>query len=104
MAGRKDSVKFKCKETSESKRRNLGLITVKNMASFNYCNLGAICPAVSDSACNVGKLLSATDLCKESATWTGNQSFVYCKVRGCRKLSPIGLHLLLLHKETINCS
>lgn len=64
------------------KRRNLGLITAKNIASFNYCNLGAICPAVSDSACNVGKLLSATDLCKESATWTGNQSFVYCKVGG----------------------
>lgn len=30
----------------------------------------------------MGKLLSATDLCKESATWTGNQSFVYCKVGG----------------------
>lgn len=44
---------------------------------FNYCNRGAICPAVSDSACSLDKLLSETDPRKESATWTGNQSPVY---------------------------
>lgn len=47
-------------------------------AGFNYCNFGAICPAVWASVCNRDKLLRETDPRKESATRSGNQSFVYC--------------------------